>query len=124
MEWYLAVLKQYAVFSGRARRQEYWMFFLVNMIISFVLGIIDGLLGTAFIGFLYSLAILIPSLAVLARRLHDTGRSGWWILIGLIPLIGILVLLYFTVQDSVPGTNEYGANPKENASQDEDKLVV
>jgi uncharacterized membrane protein YhaH (DUF805 family) len=119
MSWYLEVLKKYAVFSGRARRKEYWMFFLINLIISVVLIAIDSLIGTfspqARVGLLqsiYSLAVLIPSLAVTVRRLHDTGRTGWWILIGLIPVIGGIVLLIFMLLDSEPGSNEYGPNPK------------
>jgi uncharacterized membrane protein YhaH (DUF805 family) len=113
MNWYLEVLKKYAVFSGRARRKEYWMFALFNIIISFVLGFIEGLAGgPGALAGIYSLAVLIPSLAVSVRRLHDTDRSGWWLLIALIPLIGALVLLVFVVQDSQPGENQYGLNPK------------
>lgn len=95
------------------------MFFLINLVIAVVLAIIDGLIGTfspqAGVGLLeglYSLAVLIPSLAVTVRRLHDTGRTGWWILIALIPFIGGIVLLIFMVFDSELGANEYGPNPK------------
>lgn len=123
MNWYLHVLKKYAVFKGRAQRQEYWYFFLFNIIISIALSMIDSALGNpgagegaGLIGTIYSLAILIPSIAVGVRRLHDTGRTGWWMLIGLIPLIGVLVLLYFFVQDSQPAVNEYGPNPKDPTS--------
>lgn len=119
MNWYLQVLQKYAVFSGRARRKEYWFFILFNFIIALVLGFIDNLFGTVTaetgIGFLsgfYSLAVLIPGLAVAVRRLHDTDRSGWWLLISLIPVIGVLVILFFLVLDSQPGDNQYGANPK------------
>ena len=119
MNWYLEVLRKYAVFSGRARRMEYWMFFLFNLIISFLLGIFDGIMGTfspeaglGLLGGLYSLAVLIPSIAVTIRRLHDTGRTGWWFLIIFIPLIGAIVLLVFMVFDSDEGTNAYGPNPK------------
>jgi len=116
MSWYVEALKKYAEFSGRARRKEYWMFVLVNMVIISVLYIIEGLAGgPGFLGGLYSLAVLIPSLAVGVRRLHDTNRSGWWLLIGFIPLIGAIVLLVFTVQDSQPGGNQYGPNPKTGA---------
>jgi uncharacterized membrane protein YhaH (DUF805 family) len=114
MNWYLAVLKKYAVFSGRARRKEYWLFVLFNLIITFVLGFVEGLAGgPGFVSILYSLAVFIPGIAVSVRRLHDTGRSGWWLLIGLIPLIGAIVLLVFVIQDGKPGQNQYGANPKE-----------
>jgi len=113
LHWYLAVLKKYAVFSGRARRKEYWMFFLFNIIIELVLGGIEGLAGGSgvLVG-IYGLAVLIPGIAVAVRRLHDTDRSGWWLLIGLLPLIGAIVLLVFMVQDSQPGANQYGPNPK------------
>jgi uncharacterized membrane protein YhaH (DUF805 family) len=119
MNWYLGVLQKYAVFGGRARRKEYWYFFLFNIIVTIVLAIIDALTGSfkagagiGLLGGLYSLAVIIPSLAVTVRRLHDTDRSGWWLLISLIPLIGAIVLLIFVVQDSSPGENKYGQNPK------------
>jgi uncharacterized membrane protein YhaH (DUF805 family) len=119
MEWYLKVLRQYADFAGRARRKEYWMFTLVNGIISIVLAIVDGVLnlnsGLLDIGLLnglYSLAVLLPSLGVGARRLHDTGRSGWWLLIGLIPLIGWIVLIVFFTIDGERQPNAYGPDPK------------
>jgi uncharacterized membrane protein YhaH (DUF805 family) len=117
MDWYLGVLKKYAEFNGRARRKEYWMFVLFNIIISVVLSIIDRVIGNpemglGILGTLYALAVLLPSLAVGARRLHDTGRSGWWLLIGLIPCIGFIVLIIFTVEDSQAGDNQYGPNPK------------
>ena len=120
MEWYLEALKKYAVFEGRARRKEYWYFFLFYLIISFILGIIDAVTGTysreagmGLLGGIFALAMFIPSLAVSVRRLHDTDRSGWWLLIGFIPLIGAIVLLVFMVQRSNPGQNQYGAIPKE-----------
>ena len=113
MYWYLEVLKNYAVFSGRAKRTEYWMFFLFNFIIAFGIGFVEGILGgPGVIGLLYGLLVLIPGIAVSVRRLHDTGRSGLWLLISFVPLVGIIVLLVFMVQDSVPGQNQYGMNPK------------
>ena len=113
MKWYLDVLKKYAVFSGRARRKEYWMFFLFNLIIAFVLGFIEGLLGSpGIIGILYSLAVMIPGIAVCVRRLHDTGRSGWWLLIGLIPIIGFIPLIIFMIQEGKDEENDFGENPK------------
>ena len=113
MNWYLEVLKKYAVFSGRARRKEYWMFFLFNIIIAIVLGILEGIFGlSGILTTLYFLAVLIPGIAVSIRRLHDSGRSGWWLLIGFIPVVGAVVLLIFMVLDSKPGENQYGANPK------------
>jgi uncharacterized membrane protein YhaH (DUF805 family) len=117
MEWYLKVLRQYADFAGRARRKEYWMFTLVNVIISIVLAIIDNVLEISVLtvgvlGLLYSLAVLLPNLAVGVRRLHDTGRSGWWLLIGLIPLIGTIVLIVFFATDGERQPNTYGPDPK------------
>lgn len=113
MEWYLKVLKNYVGFGGRARRKEYWMFYLFNFIIALVLAILGAFMDFAIVlSYLYSLAIFIPSLAVLFRRLHDTGRSGWWFLISFVPLVGAIVLLVFTCQDSEAGPNKYGPNPK------------
>ena len=118
MNWYLQALKKYADFSGRARRKEYWVFVLFNIIISIVLTVCDVFVGTysasASIGILsgiYSLAVLIPGIAVTVRRLHDTGRSGWWILIVLVPIVGWIVLLIFMLLDSQP-QNAYGPSPK------------
>ena len=120
MYWYMMALQKYAVFSGRAQRKEYWYFYLFTVLITLALAILDMLIGSfdkvsgvGLLSGLYSLAVLIPNLAVTVRRLHDTGRSGWWFLIVLVPFIGGIVLLIFLVQDSTPGTNQYGANPKE-----------
>lgn len=113
MNWYLDVIKtKYAKFDGRARRQEYWMFTLFNIIIIAVLFAIDVALGLGFLNLIYSLAVLVPSIAVCIRRLHDTGKSGWWILISLVPAIGAIVLIVFMVLDSTPGDNQFGPNPK------------
>lgn len=128
MNWYLEVLKKYSVFSGRARRKEYWMFFLFNLIFAVLAMIIDNVLGTTFkMGYgeipmtlpygyvyvLYLLAVFIPGLAVSVRRLHDVGKSGWMILISLIPFIGVIWLLVLVCTDSQPGENKYGSNPKQ-----------
>ena len=118
MGWYLEVLKKYAVFNGRARRKEIWMFVLVNLIVALVLAFIDskiGLMSETGYGILsgiYSLAILVPSIAVTVRRLHDTNRSGMWYLIAFVPVIGGLALIYFCVLDGDAGMNQYGDNPK------------
>jgi uncharacterized membrane protein YhaH (DUF805 family) len=119
MNWYkTVVMERYALFSGRAMRTEFWMFVLFNVIISFVLGIIDAILGLSsgdgvgLLGGLYSLAVLLPSIGVSIRRLHDTNRSGWWLLLSFIPILGWIALLIFYVQDSDPGDNQYGSNPK------------
>ncbi len=120
MDWYLKVIKQYADFSGRARRKEYWMFVLFNMIFAIVAMILDNVLGIAIDGLgygplygIYALAVIIPGLAVGVRRLHDVGKSGWMILVALIPLIGSIWLLVLFVTDGEQGENEYGQNPKE-----------
>ncbi|MGH3381178.1 MAG: DUF805 domain-containing protein [Actinoallomurus sp.] len=114
MNWYLAVLKNYANFDGRARRTEYWMFFLINLIIAVVLNVIGvAVKAAAFAGDIYALALLIPSIAVGVRRLHDTGRSGWWLLIGLIPLVGTIVLIVFLATEGQQGDNAYGPDPKQ-----------
>jgi len=120
MKWFLeALTKKYATFEGRARRKEYWFFVLFYVLAIVALTIVDGLAGTfseeAEIGLfsgLFVLATFVPSLAVMVRRLHDTDRSGWWVLINFIPLIGAIVLLVFTVLDSQPGANRFGPNPK------------
>lgn len=117
MDWYLAVLKNYVGFSGRARRQEYWMFALFSFVISIALSIVDNILGTSILGPIYSLAVLLPTLAVAFRRLHDTGRSAWWLLLGLIPLIGFIVLIVFAATEGEQGDNKYGPNPKLGAAQ-------
>ncbi|MFQ1804945.1 DUF805 domain-containing protein [Aeromonas veronii] len=119
MNWYISVLKQYAVFSGRARRTEYWMFVLCNVIVMLLLGMVDKLIGgdNELISSIYSLAVLLPSLAVAARRLHDTDRSAWWLLLGLIPIIGTLVLIYFMVCNGQQGPNRFGDDPKAASSQ-------
>jgi uncharacterized membrane protein YhaH (DUF805 family) len=118
MEWYLLPWKRFAEFSGRSRRKEYWMFFLFNMVIGLVL-YIPGLalresIGPIFMGLyaIYSLAALIPGLAVSVRRLHDTGKSGWFFLLVLIPFVGPIILLVFFCMDSEAGQNAYGPNPK------------
>jgi uncharacterized membrane protein YhaH (DUF805 family) len=119
MNWYLAVLRNYAGFSGRARRMEYWMFTLINVLISIGLAIVDVMTGMAspvtglgVLSCIYALAVFVPSLAVSVRRLHDTDRSGWWLLIAFIPLIGAIVLLVFMLLDGTPGDNKYGPSPK------------
>jgi uncharacterized membrane protein YhaH (DUF805 family) len=118
MNWYLEALRKYAVFEGRARRKEYWFFLLFTIIVTLILSFIDGMLGlfdtetgVGLLSGIYSIGVVIPCIAVGIRRLHDTGRSGWWLLITFIPVIGGLVLLVYTVLESQPGDNEYGPNP-------------
>ena len=113
MNWYLKAMKQYVDFSGRARRKEYWMYFLVYFLITLVCGVVEGVLSMpGVLTGLVALVHLLPSLGVTVRRLHDTDRSGWWILIALIPLVGWLVLLYFTVIAGQTQDNRFGADPK------------
>ncbi len=119
MDWYIKALKNWKDFAGRSRRKEYWFFILINAIISIGLSIVDQIIGTAnaesgfgVLGTVYALVILVPAIAVTIRRLHDTNKSGWWILIIFIPIIGPLVLLYFMIIDSDEGDNQYGPNPK------------
>ncbi|MEH6939434.1 DUF805 domain-containing protein [Bacillus sp. JJ664] len=115
MEWYLKVLKNYVGFEGRARRKEYWMFNLFNVIAIILLSFIESFTGISpVLSGVYSVAVFLPSLAVGARRLHDIGKSAWWLLIGLIPIIGGLVLLVFTLLKSEDHDNKYGPNPKQS----------
>ncbi len=121
MNWYLKVLQNYFNFSGRARRKEYWMFVLFNVIFAIVAVIADNMIGTASreLGYgiiygLYFLATIIPSLAVTIRRLHDTGKSGWYFLLGFIPFVGGIILLVFMVTAGDVGENKYGPDPKED----------
>ena len=135
MKWYLKVLKDFGNFRGRARRSEYWYFALFNFIFAIVAMLLDNLIGTTFdiegvpipygyIYLLYVLAVFIPGLAVAVRRLHDVGKSGWFLLIVLIPLIGAiwLLVLYFT--DGQPGENKWGPNPKSIPLVDADQLTI
>ncbi|MCZ7459275.1 DUF805 domain-containing protein [Streptomyces sp. WMMC940] len=112
MNWYLAVLKNYVGFGGRARRKEYWMFTLVNIAVLAVLMGIGYAVDTMIPYYVYYAAILIPALAVTFRRLHDTGRSAWWLLISLVPLVGGIVLVVFLATEGEAAPNKYGANPK------------
>jgi len=111
MDYFIDALKKYAEFEGRASRTEYWMFVLFYVIFSIVVSMADYMFGTFFLGLLLSLGLMIPSISIAARRLHDTGRSGWWQLIMLIPLLGFIVLFVFLVLDSHED-NDYGPNPK------------
>lgn len=112
MNWFLAVVKKYAEFSGRARRKEYWMYTLIYILIAIVLGFLDAMLGGAgILGALLAIALFLPSLAVTVRRLHDTDRSGWWVLIAFVPVVGVIVLLVFMCLAGTSGSNPYGEDP-------------
>lgn len=108
MNWYLTVLKRYAVFEGRARRTEYWYFFLFNLIISLVLAVADRAIGMQVLRPVYALAVLLPSIGVGIRRMHDVGKSGWFILVPIYNLV-------LACTDGVAGENEYGPDPKAEA---------
>jgi uncharacterized membrane protein YhaH (DUF805 family) len=110
-----SVVTRYATFSGRARRAEYWWFFLAYVIAAVVASVIDGMIGISLLSWVLSLGLLVPSLAVGVRRLHDTDRSGWWLLIGLVPLVGAIVLLVLLALEGRPGPNRYGPSPKHQA---------
>ncbi len=119
MNWFLLALSKYTVFSGRSQRSEYWYFVLFGFLISIGLAIIDlatGLVdpqqGIGLFSGIFSLALLIPNITAGVRRLHDTGRSGWWMLLAFIPIIGAIVLIVFYAQDSQPNENRFGPNPK------------
>lgn len=123
MNWFMTALRKYAVFSGRSRRSEYWFFVLFYFLICIALTIVDMVAGTmsesgeiGLFSSLFALAMLIPSIAVGVRRLHDIGKSGWWLLLGFIPLVGAIILIVWACRDSQPGTNAYGPNPKESAA--------
>ncbi|HTJ92008.1 MAG TPA: DUF805 domain-containing protein [Pararobbsia sp.] len=114
MDWYLKVLKSYAVFEGRARRKEYWMFILINLVATVLLTLIDlAIVHVRLLSGIYSLAVLIPSIAVGVRRLHDTDRTGWWMLVILIPAIGWIILIVLLAMEGTRGTNRFGPNPVE-----------
>ena len=139
MNWYLKVLKQYADFEGRARRKEYWMYYLFNTIILVALmlvmmaGTISKNNWLSLIGKIlyygYIIVVFIPSVAVCVRRLHDIGKSGWYYFIGLIPLVGQVILIIWFCKDSQEGENEYDINPKEgdlseNNDSTNDSLIL
>ena len=119
MNWYLQALKKYTVFTGRSRRKEYWFFVLFNILVSMAFAVVDYFTGTysasygmGLLGGLYALGVFLPAIAVTIRRLHDTDRSGWWILIVLVPIIGGIWLLVLMLFDSQPRDNKYGPPPK------------
>ena len=119
MNWWIICMKKYVDFSGRARRAEYWMFTLFSIVFAIAAIVLDNVLGLVsedtgygVLYALFTLGIIFPGWAVTVRRLHDIGKSGWWILVDFIPYIGSIWLFVLTVMDSQPGDNQYGANPK------------
>jgi uncharacterized membrane protein YhaH (DUF805 family) len=120
MEWYLKVVRDnYANFEGRARRSEYWYFLLLNIIIAMLLFLSSFLLGMfgMILYIIYALATFIPGIAVAVRRLHDTGKSGWFYFVALIPIIGGIWLLIVLATEGTPGPNEYGPDPKNDYNE-------
>ncbi len=117
VNWYLDVLKKYVVFSGRARRREHWMFFLFNIIAVIIVATVDLAIGTFPLLYpIYFFAVLLPHLGVTVRRLHDTGRSGWSVLFGLIPVVGGIILVVFLATEGEQHQNAYGPSPKPAAA--------
>lgn len=125
MNYYKVALSKYAVFTGRSQRAEYWFFTFYTLAINMIFGLVQFVILTneggtmsseysliSTLSTLFTLAMIIPGLAVAIRRLHDIGKSGWWVLIAFVPLIGVLVLLLFFIRDSQEGSNVYGENPK------------
>jgi uncharacterized membrane protein YhaH (DUF805 family) len=111
MQYFTNALKKYADFSGRATRQEYWMYILFYIVFYLLLAMVGGVLGLSILTTVFSLGLLVPTISLAARRLHDTGRTGWWQLLSLVPIVGSIVLIVFLVQDS-HDDNPYGPNPK------------
>ena len=113
MHWYIDPIKDHYVdFDGRAMREPFWLFVLINMVVSYAVSYVGEMTSFKHLSDLYGIAILLPALSLTARRLHDTGRSGWWQLLLLIPIIGWIILLVFLVQDTELQDNQYGQNPK------------
>lgn len=119
MNYYLNAIRKYCDCKGRASRKEYWMFVLINFLISLVFALLDAVVQHTtsiklnVLSLLYGIAILCPALGLSIRRLHDVGRSGRWLLLIFVPFVGSIVLLVFSLMDSQSGANEYGPNPKE-----------
>jgi len=116
VQWYLEVLRKYTEFTGRGHRTEFWMFTLWSLVVSVALAVVDIAVGTdgEYVGLfsgIYTLLVLLPTLAVGARRLHDIGRTGWWQLLAFIPLVGIIILIIWWAQPGVAPANEHGPNP-------------
>ncbi|HEX3809931.1 MAG TPA: DUF805 domain-containing protein [Rhizomicrobium sp.] len=118
INWFQTVVtKHYVDFQGRARRAEYWWYTLVYIVIYVILAIIQNILGTgAILTGILSLALLLPSLGVSFRRMHDIDRSAWWLLLAFIPLIGAIILIYWFAQPGTAGSNQFGSDPKAGAA--------
>ena len=122
MNWFVQCTKNYASFAGRAGRKEYWHFFLMYILITILLTVVDAIIGkldtktgVGLFSSLFALALLLPGLGVAIRRLHDIGRTGWWLLVGVIPLVGVILLLVFAAIKGDVAANKYGAVPPQDA---------
>lgn len=124
MNYYINSMKKYADFSGRARRMEFGVFLLVNVIIAVVLSVIDGVLGTIFLGIIFNLAVMVPTIALSARRLHDMNWSGWWQLLYIIPIVGLVLLLVMLFKGPTDADNRFGANPKNALAANSDSETI
>ena len=114
MDWYKKVLRSYAVFEGRAQRKEFWMFLLFNVLVTFALHLIDAVMvHVPLLSVIYSIAILVPYIAVGVRRLHDTDRAGWWLLVSFVPIVGWLIVVVLLALEGTRGPNRYGPDPLE-----------
>ena len=119
MDYYKLAFQRFSDFSGRSRRSEYWYFVLFNMLVAIGLFLVDSMIwGYPILYFLYAVAVIVPSIAVAVRRMHDIGKSGWWLLITFVPFVGGIILLVFLATDGIPGPNQWGNNPKEVGSPD------
>ena len=114
MNWYIKVIKDFKNFSGRARRKEYWMFYLMNVIFGMIVAAVDMLIGfdRGLFSVVYSLFVLVPELSLTFRRLHDIDKSAWWLLLAFVPVVGAVVLLIFSLKEGTHGPNRYGEDPK------------
>lgn len=124
MHWYFDALRKYAAFTGRSRRAEYWVFFVINFVVYLAAAFLDVMAGTfskemgvGLASGVYALFVLLPSVSVSVRRLHDTNRSAWWLLLGFVPIIGPLVLFVIYCLEGTPGDNDYGGDPKAEAAE-------
>lgn len=117
MQWFIDPIKnQYADFTGRTTRKAFWMFVLFYLLLNVAISIVTGVVGLEEVGLLFSLAVLLPAVAITARRLHDIGKSGWWQLVGFVPIIGWIIVIVWNAMPGQDGANTYGPDPREAAA--------
>ena len=125
IDWYLGPFQKFAKFEGRASRKEYWMFVVMNIPVAFLFGVLDALVGAGgVLGGVYNLILLVPSVSLMCRRLHDQNRSGWWQLLLFIPIVGFIVILVFMCLDGTAGDNRFGSDPKRRDAGESDAVGV